>query len=354
MTRPFRLRLLAAAGAIGLAALGSGMAAAPGTPLFAPVFTRDFADPFILAESGQFVAYATNDAEAGINVQVALSPDLRNWTLAPNPAKPSRPRDALPALPAWAKEGATWAPEVAKTDAGYVLYFTARHRKSGLQCVGAAAAADPLGPFVSSASDPLVCQFALGGTIDASPFRDADGALYLYFKNDGNNPAADKPSVIWGQKLAPDGLRLEGDAVPLLRNDAAWEGRVVEAPTMVRRADGYTMLFSASDFGWNERQRLSSYAIGYAGCDGPLGPCRDAADNPLLYSFNSRDAGCLSGPGHQAVFEAAGRMFTAFHAWAATPGCRKLDDKRQMYIAPLGWKAGKPLIGGSLKPGSAG
>ena len=349
MTGRFRLRLLAAAGAIALAVGGSTVAAAAGAPLFAPVFTRDFPDPFILPEPGRFIAYATNDGEAGINVQVALSSDLRSWTLAPDSASPSRPRDALPGLPGWAKEGATWAPEVVKTDAGYVLYFTARHRKSGLQCVGAAAAADPLGPFVSSAPDPLVCQFALGGTIDASPFRDVDGALYLYFKNDGNNPAADKPAQIWGQRLAPDGLRLEGEAVPLLRNDAAWEGRVVEAPTMVRHAGGYTMLFSASDFGWHERQRLSSYAIGYASCDGPLGPCRDAADNPLLYSVDSREVGCLSGPGHQAVFEAGGLTFMAFHAWSATPGCRKLDDARLLYIIPIDFSASKPQLGASIR-----
>ncbi|QAY75335.1 glycoside hydrolase family 43 protein [Sphingosinicella sp. BN140058] len=348
MKRHFPLRLLGGAAAIGLCAASAPAAARE--PLFAPVFARDFADPFVLVQPSRFIAYATNDGEAGINVQVALSTDLRTWALAPDPARPAKPRDAMPVLPGWAKEGATWAPEVLETNGAYVLYFTARHRKSGLQCVGAASAADPLGPFVSSAPDPLVCQFALGGTIDASPFRDADGSLILYFKNDGNNPAANKPAQIWGQHLSADGLHLEGEPVALLSNDAPWEGRVVEAPTMVRGPSGYTMLFSASDFGWHERQRLSSYAIGYATCEGALGPCSDAGDNPLLYSFNSREVGCLSGPGHQAVFEAAGRRFIAFHAWAATPGCRKLDDKRQIYVAPLGWSGAKPQIGASLKP----
>ena len=42
----------------------------------------------------------------------------------------------------------------------------------------------------SDAAEPLVCQTALGGSIDPDPFRDSDGILYLYFKNDGNNPAA--------------------------------------------------------------------------------------------------------------------------------------------------------------------
>ena len=33
----------------------------------------------------------------------------------------------------------------------------------------------------------------------------------------------------------PDGLRVTGDAVALLRNDTEWEAHVIEAPTMVRR-----------------------------------------------------------------------------------------------------------------------
>ena len=332
----------ASVGALCAAWLGvAAPAAAAPAPQFAPVLSRDFPDPFVLAAGDRYIAYATNGPKGDPNVQVALSSDLRQWRMA---------GDAMPELPAWVNDGSTWAPEVLRVGDRYLLYFTARHRKSGLQCVGVAGAADPLGPFVATAPEPLVCQFALGGTIDANPFRDADGKLYLYFKNDGNNPAADKPAEIWGQRLSADGLRLEGAPVSLLRNDAAWEGRVVEAPTMARHAAGYTMLFSANDYGWQDHQRLSAYAIGYARCAGPLGPCTDAGDNPLLYSFNSRDAGCLSGPGHQAVFDAGGRAFIAFHAWSATPGCRRLDHRRYMYVAPLGWKDGKPVIGPSLQP----
>ena len=40
-----------------------------------------------------------------------------------------------------------------------------------------------------------------GGTIDANPFRDTDGKLYLYYKSDGN--AVGKTSFIWGQRLSP-------------------------------------------------------------------------------------------------------------------------------------------------------
>jgi hypothetical protein len=81
-----------------------------------------------------------------------------------------------------------------------------------------------------------------------------------------------------------------------------------------------------------------------------MGPCVPSPDNPILHSFNDRKAGCISGPGHQSIFTVGQRTFMAFHAWAANKGCRKAADKRFLYIAPLSWKDGKPVIGESLRP----
>jgi beta-xylosidase len=232
-----------------------------------------------------------------------------------------------------------------------VLHYTARDRRKNVQCIGVATASDPRGPFRDDRKEPLVCQTELGGTIDSHAFRDADGQLYLYYKNDGN--AVRKPTEIWAQRLTPDGTGLVGTPVSLgLKNDKPWEAHVIEAPTMVRRPGGYTMLYSAHHFGWEPDQRLSAYAMGYATCTSPMGPCTDAPENPILHSYRDSQAGCLSGPGHQSVFEAAGRQFIAFHAWAATSSCRKAEDARYFYIAPLSWRDGKPVIGRSLRPKS--
>jgi beta-xylosidase len=323
-------------------------AAAPDALPLAPVLRVDFPDPFILPHDGRFFAYATNTDKGRENVQMASSTDLVSWELVKNRQNPKQLHDAMPVLPAWVKRGYTWAPEVLKTETGFVLYFTARDKKTGRQCVGAATSTDPLGPFTSSADRPLVCQEALGGTIDASPFRDADGQLYLYFKNDGN--AVRKPTEIFGQRLSSDGLSLTGEPVSLLRNDKPWEAHVIEAPTMVRTPSGYTMLFSANDFAWQKHRRLSPYAVGYARCEGPLGPCTDAPENPILYSYFDPKLGCLSGPGHQTVFEANKRTYIVFHAWQTTPECRRLDWKRFVYIAPMNLKDGKPQIDISLPP----
>jgi len=317
---------------------------------FVPVFSRNFPDPFILPNGNEFFAYATNPEGARVNVQMARSTNLVDWEFVQNGAAL---HDPMPDLPPWAKEGWTWAPEVIRHNGRFIMYFTAKERRSELQCVGVAESASPRGPFTSQATEPLVCQREIGGTIDPAVFRDADGQLYLYYKNDGNHPRFAKPTDIFAQRLTRDGLSLTGPAVALLRNDRPWEAHVIESPTMVRQGNSYIMFFSANHFGWEEHQRLSPYAMGFARCQGPMGPCTDHPGNPILYSYNNRQAGCLSGPGHQAVFEAGGRQFIVFHAHGATSGCRRANLGRYMYVAPLIWQNGTPQVGPSVRPRAA-
>lgn len=315
---------------------------------FVPVYRTDFPDPFVLPHQGRYLAFATNALRDRANVQMAVSEDLVHWS----PLKDGkRLHDAMPVLPAWAERGWTWAPEVMEHDGRFLLFFTARERASGRQCTGLAVGTDPLGPFTSAASAPLICQRELGGTIDASPFRDADGKLYLYFKADSN--ALGKPTPIFVQPMTADGTGLTGEPTKLLVNDHPWEAHVIESPTMVRHGGSYVLFYSANHFGWETHQRLSPYAMGYATCTGPEGPCVKAAENPILHSYVDRQAGCLSGPGHQAVFEDKGRAFIMFHAHIARGGCQNAMKGRQMYIAPLGWKEGRPVIGRSLRPTEA-
>lgn len=311
---------------------------------FVPVFYENFPDAFVLPHGSQFIAYSTND---GPNVPVAISTDLVHWSFVGDPAT-GRQRDALPKLGVWAKTGFTWAPEVLELGARYLLYYTASDRRRNEQCIGVAVASDPLGPFVDNSSDPIVCQTNLGGSIDPDVFRDRDGKLYLYFKNDGNR--VHERTSLWAQPLAPDGLSVTGEPVELVKDNQAWEQRVVEAPTMVNSPAGYELFFSGGFFGWNaDEGGLSPYAMGYANCTGPLGPCVAASENPLLHSFNDREAGCVSGPGHQSLFTVGARTFISFHAWQASSRCRKEGNRRYLYIAPLFWRNGKPVIGPSLR-----
>lgn len=333
-----RFRRIAVAASLGLAAAVSA------EPSFVPVFQTNFPDPFVMMANGEFIAYATND---GINLPMATSKNLVDWSAVMDPAKPGKRLDGMPVLAPWVKEGRTWAPEVARIGGKYLLYYTAAHGKLDRQCIGVAVANNPRGPFQDSSAAPMICQVELGGTIDANTYRDADGKLYIYYKNDGNRVGT--VAAIWGQRLSDDGLKPIGQPVSLARDTKAWEQRLIEAPTMVRAPSGYQLFYSGGYFGWNPDQRISPYAMGYATCAGPLGPCKPSPDNPILHSFIDKQAGCISGPGHQSIFTVGKRSFIAFHAWSATKGCRKADDKRFLYVAPLSWKDGKPVIGNSLR-----
>lgn len=333
------LRFLAAATLISAASATPAIA----EPSFVPVYQDNFPDPFIALHNGEFIAYSTND---GPNLPMLTSRDLVHWT--PVATVDGRRIDAMPKLAPWTKEGRTWAPEVLQVGARWLLYYTAADAKRNIQCIGVASADSPKGPFVDTSPEPLVCQTDQGGTIDADPFRDADGKLYLYYKSDGN--AVGKHTIIWGQRLSADGLRVDGQPVALTQDDQKWEWKLVEAPSMVKSPGGYQLFFSAAYYGWDyPKERLSNYATGYANCETPLGPCKDAPENPLLHSFNEREAGCLSGPGHPAIFKVGNRHFFAFHAWAANSGCRPFENERYLYIAPLFWKDGKPQLGPSLR-----
>jgi len=256
-------------------------------------FPYDFADPFVLrAGDGRWYGYSTN-AGAG-DVQVIRSTDLQTWELVGN---------GLAALPAWASPGATWAPAVLARDGHYVLYYTAREASSHLQCISRAVASSPAGPFLDDSTAPLVCQHEYGGSIDPSPFVDADGRLSLLWKSEGGGRAP----TIWSQALAPDGRSLAFvPARPLITVDRAFEHSVVEAPTLLREGGRYFLLYAGGD--WSSR----SYSAAYAVCAGPAGPCTKPADGRVLRSGHK-----LAGPGGVEVFrDAAGAPWVAFHAYS--------------------------------------
>ena len=273
-----------------------------------------------------YYAYATN--AVGKNVQVAQSSDLVSWKQLP---------DAMPALASWAQLGGSyvWAPEVTQIGDQFVLYYTARDKASDSQCIGVAMSDKPAGQFKDSNSKPLVCQADQGGSIDPDPFRDGD-KLYLYWKNDGNCCA--KPTYLYAQQLAPDGLSLVGEPMQLVRNDAAWESTLVEAPTMVKHGDGYYLFFSANDYA------SPKYAVGYATCQSATGPCQDAPENPILKSRMDQQP-LVMGPGHQTVVQIQDQTWIVYHAWEITSAGLR-GDRRFMYIDKLEWQNGKPVVDG--------
>ena len=282
-----------------------------------PVYPADFPDPFVLRVDDSYYAYATN--ARGRNIQVIRSLDLRQWEQV------GERGDALPELPDWAGEmmGLTWAPSVIALEGQYVLYYVARDLVSERQCISFALGETPQGPFVDPNPAPLICPQSLGGAIDPEPFVDQDGSLYLLYKNDGN--CCGLSVRIYSQRLSPDGLELVGDPLPLISYDQAWEQPLIENPSMVVYQGQYYLIYSAN---WYEGR---DYAVGYAVCEGPNGPCYKPLERPILSS-----AGSVAGPGGASFFrDTQDDLWIAYHAWTE-PVVGYAGGKRSLHLAKVG------------------
>ena len=318
-----------------MAAVGLAIASAPhrssaaGKTFTNPVYKHNFPDPFVLKAGKWYWAYATGSN--GENFQVLRSRDLVHWKTM---------KDAMPITARWAS-GDTWAPEVIKIKNRYVMYYAAHWFAGGRQCIGRAVSKSPGGPFRDTSKKPFLCEVAAGGSIDPDPFRDRNGKLYLLWKTDwrtdwvGPPVCCKKDTHIWAQALSKDGSKLVGKKASLEVDDAKWESILVEAPTMRRHGSAYYLFYSGNRF------NTSDYATGYAVCKGPMGPCEDNSDNPILKTRCQ-----AAGPGHQAIItDAKGQDWIVYHAWKPSAIG---DDAvgRVLWIDKLNWENNKPVVEG--------
>lgn len=311
----------------GVALLGAGgvwlYRALTGELTGEPVIERDFPDPSVLpVRQGiqeVYWAFATNDERD--NVQVQRSTDLFHWSEQP---------DALPTLPSWADTGSTWGPTVQGYAGGYVLYFSARSKADDTQCIGTATSEEPGGPYTpagtsaGSSAAPLVCQTDAGGSIDPAVYHDGEH-YWLVWKNDGDSTG--DPVALWARPLTDDGLAFTdgSSATKILEPSEAWQGDLIEAPDMVG-ADGRLYLFYAADDFDTKR-----YAIGYATCESPTGPCTNRSKRPFVHSADK-----VEGPGGASIFEdPLGRWWMAFHGWRKGDVGYENGGRRAMYLDPI-------------------
>jgi beta-xylosidase len=284
------------------------------THVGSPVYAADFPDPFVLVADSGYYAYATNRGSS--NVPTLWSSDLVTW----NPLG-----DAMPSLPAWAESGKrlTWAPSAIAIGGNYLLLYTARDRRSGRQCIGRAESKSPAGPFVDQSSAPFICQSELGGSIDASFVRHSSGELYVIWKNDGN--CCGQPVQLWSQRLSSDSRLLWGERVGLLQRDQAWEGPLIEAPTMWEENGRWHLLYSANM--WDSQL----YSMGYAECDTPIGPCRKIGNGPVFQS----DAQTAGPGGAETFMDREGRRWIAYHGWTASHVGYRQGGVRSFHLAAI-------------------
>jgi hypothetical protein len=292
----------------------------------------DQPDPFVFVQDGRYYLFTSQD-RVPQQVPVRSGTVFGTW---------SAPSDALPDPPAWATPDAMWAPDVARFDNHYMLYFTSALAGSQppMMCIGDAISTDPAGPYISSPV-PFICQQSMGGSIDPRVFVDSNGQPSMVWKTDQNSLKLNIPTEIWSQPLSAGGLHLLGSPTEIFSPDEAWQNSIVEAPQMVLVNGMYDLFYSG---GWFNQP---SYAIGVARCAGPSGPCHDTSSSPLLAS-NAQGAG----PGEESVFSNNAGIWMLYTPWSSSlpnPG-----PPRPVAVAHLGFGPDGPYLAEPLETGSKG
>jgi beta-xylosidase len=283
----------------------------------------DFPDPFVFRAQGSSLWYAYATGAGFVDLQMAVSSDLATWSWAGV--------DPLPGgTNGWADLFAnSWAPSVIQRGSTFVMYYTAHSRAANAQCIGRATSSSPAGPFSDERSSALICQSG-GGSIDPSPYVAPDGSLWLLFSSNS------QPTSIYSVRLTSDGLSTSGGFNKLLTTAAAWEGPLIEAPTMITSPSGEIQLYySANPYD------TSSYSVGVARCTSPTGPCTRIYTTALLATRSS-----MAGPGGQTPFQdAAGNWQVAFHSWTSPNVGYPSGGKRTLRFLPMTFPSNLPKIG---------
>lgn len=145
-------------------------------PLVDGIYT---ADPSGHVWDGKLYVYPSHDVPTDVpsddnGSQYAMT-DYHVLTLAEPGAKAVDDGIALSVgdVP-WASQQ-MWAPDAARKDGTYFLYFPARD-KQGVFRIGVATSSSPTGPFTAD-PEPIAGSYS----IDPAVFTDDDGATYMYF-----------------------------------------------------------------------------------------------------------------------------------------------------------------------------
>jgi arabinan endo-1,5-alpha-L-arabinosidase len=302
-----------------------------------PVWSGEFADPFVLKWQGEYYAYGTSRIGGdGRIFPVLHSTDFAQWTHIGNALEPLSGPVAMH----------YWAPEVAERNGKFYMYFSAgtvtadeTHR------LHVAVADHPRGPF------RMVNQFLpdAGFTIDAHPFCDPhDGRWYLFFCQDFFD--ARVGTGIAAVPLADNMIETAGPISPILRASADWQiyernrtiynqqwaaWHTVEGPFVVYHGGLYYCFYSGG--AWHS----FDYGVSYGVAEHVLGPYRDewSATGPsVLRTIPDQ----VLGPGHNSIVLGPDDQteFIVYHAWDSA------KTARRMCIDPLRWTPDGPRCAG--------
>ena len=307
-----------------------------------PVCTTYLADPCCFRYGDAYYAIGTGATEAGDTrtqdrvIPMVRSKDLQHWeevgrVLVPPPEE---------------QGGSFWAPEVARKDGIFYLYYHANGNGHGFR-IRVAASHTPEGPY-ADAGRPMTDVLSNPFAIDSHPFCDDDGQWYLFYATDFYDADA---TTFRGTALVVDRMNsmteLAGSPRVVMRAHWQWQlyerdrlmgGQVadwytLEGPSVVKRGSKYYCFYSGGNY------QNNTYGVDYLVADRVTGPWREAGGFRGPQIMRSVP-GEVIGPGHNSIVSSAdGRQdYVVYHAWNSAM------TARQMWIDPLLWTPEGPRV----------
>lgn len=302
------------------------------------------ADPCIMYDEGWYYMYPTTDFTAGGGYGCYRSKDLWNWE--------NLGACYVTEAGKWAVSG-YWAPDVAKIDGKYYMFYTASiynqvspdgYANSG---IGVAVADKPWGPFTDlkdENGESMRYDFGYA-SLDAAYFRDDDGKHYLYYCRgwtDNFLPNGKQESWIYGGEVyGPEkNFAFKEEPKVLLKPDAnkyAWHNNIVEGPYMTKRNGIYYLTYSS---GYDE-----AYSVGCAMSREPLGTFEHAQEDHIF--FADGDSTLVAGSGHHAfVTSPEGDDYIIYHTNQnpVDPDWDRIIDVDRVYYTDEGIYCSGPTV----------
>ncbi|GAB3799705.1 family 43 glycosylhydrolase [Spirosoma humi] len=274
-----------------------------------PVIAGDFADPSLIRVGNTYYAVGTS-SEWGPAYPIYTSKDLVNWAYV---------GPVFNELPQWTM-GSYWAPELFYRQGTYYVYYTARRKTDQRSFIGVATTRDLTKGFTDHG---LLLEWTTEA-IDPFIIEDA-GKLFMTWKAYGLDKG--KAIEILGAELSPDGLRVTGQAFPLIKAEPTnWEKGGAEGQAIVKRGRYYYMLYSGNACCGEQ----CNYQVGLARAETLRGPWEKYDRNPVLVSDQAWKC-----PGHGTVVVTPDqRYFYLHHAYS---GIDFTMTGRQGVLSELIW-----------------
>ncbi|MGE7205760.1 arabinan endo-1,5-alpha-L-arabinosidase [Sphingomonas sp. NPDC019816] len=299
-------------------------------------------DPVLIRDGAHYYAYSTGQRGRGPLI-ARTSPDLVHWRALPSP---------LAAIPAWALAAVPdaremWAPDIAKVDGRYRLYYSVSTFGSQRSAIGLASAVtlDPASADHGWRDEGLVVASRPGdgfNAIDPAFARDRHGGQWLAFGSfwDGIQLVRLDPRT--GKPAANAAIRTIARRAA---GDSEGGGNAIEAPFIVDHGGWYWLIVS---FDRCCRGAMSSYHLRVGRARSIEGPYRDRAGRAMLDGggtvlLRAGPADRYRGPGHAGVLhDRDGRDYLIHHAYDA-----EAKGASTLRLARLRWDAqGWPIVEG--------